>query len=105
MFDPAVEPPIRLDEIPRRVAWLAGTRPGKKLSFSTLWRWATKGIRGHRLEVLRVGGALCTSEAALKRFFAKLTAPPAPPGGSTLTPSARVGARRAEAEADMAGIR
>lgn len=43
-------------------------RNGKKINFSTLWRWAFRGIRGTRLEVLRIGGTLYTSTEALQRF-------------------------------------
>ena len=75
----AIEPPIRLDEVPARVPWLAATRPGKKLSFSTLWRWATKGIRGIRLEVLH-GRHTVHFRGSIKRFFGKIAARPAQPG-------------------------
>ncbi|HZU37723.1 MAG TPA: DUF1580 domain-containing protein [Gemmataceae bacterium] len=61
-----------------RLPWIPGRRPGKKLSFPTVWRWATKGLRGKdktviRLETCRVGGMLCTSELAVRRFFEALT--------------------------------
>src|SRR4051812_5747295 len=39
---------------------------------SCLFRWAKHGLRGVRLETLRVGGTLCTSREALERFFARL---------------------------------
>jgi hypothetical protein len=45
------------------------SRPGKKVHKSTLVRWATRGCRGHRLEVVRVGATLCTSAEALQRFW------------------------------------
>lgn len=54
-------------ELPRR-------RRGKPTHVSTLHRWATRGLRGVRLEVLRVGGTTCTSREALQRFFTRLTA-------------------------------
>ena len=49
-------------------------RRGKtgRLHPSTVWRWALKGVRGVRLEVVRVGGTLCTSAQALQRFFDRL---------------------------------
>lgn len=37
---------------------------------ATLHRWARKGVRGARLEVIRLGGTTCTSHEALARFFA-----------------------------------
>jgi len=47
---------------------------GKRLHVATLYRWATRGRLGVRLEVLRVGGQTCTSMEALQRFFDRLTA-------------------------------
>lgn len=53
-------------------------RAGKKMNFSTVWRWGLKGVRavdGHlvKLEVARVGGRYLTSKEALQRFSAALT--------------------------------
>ncbi|MFO0905695.1 MAG: DUF1580 domain-containing protein [Pirellulales bacterium] len=53
-------------------AKLGRRRGGKRTHSSTLARWARKGLRGVKLEVVRMGGVLCTSEAALLRFFAAL---------------------------------
>lgn len=47
-------------------------RRGRKAAVSTLYRWATSGVRGVQLEVLQVGGCRCTSLAALQRFFERL---------------------------------
>jgi len=55
-------------------ALLPRRRAGKKPAFQTVYRWALRGVRGRRLEVLRIGGTLCTSRQALERFFAGLTA-------------------------------
>lgn len=41
---------------------------------ATLHRWATDGLKGVRLEVIRIGGTTCTSKSALQRFFNALTA-------------------------------
>jgi len=64
---PPGETPITLDEA-------AALVPGKPRSRQTLWRWCMAGIRGVRLEHLQVGRETCTSEEALKRFFARVTA-------------------------------
>ena len=48
-------------------------RAGKPTAPSTLYRWASIGLRGVKLEVLRVGGCTCTSDEALQRFFDRLT--------------------------------
>ena len=70
-------------------------RAGKKMNFSTIWRWGLKGVlaidgRRVRLEMARVGGRWLTSKEAIERFSAALTptnlaAAPAP----IRTPSAR----------------
>jgi hypothetical protein len=49
-------------------------RRGRKPAVSTFFRWAAKGVRGVRLEVVQVGGTKCTSVSALQRFFDRLTA-------------------------------
>ena len=54
------------ERLPRR-------RAGRRPHPNTLYRWASHGIRGIRLETLRVGGTLCTSLEALQRFFEALT--------------------------------
>lgn len=51
---------------------------GLKVTPKTLTRWATDGLQGPdgqvvRLEAIRVGSRLATSEPALRRFFAALT--------------------------------
>ncbi len=53
---------------------------------STLWRWATRGIRGHRLATIRVGGVTCSSVAALNALLAAINTRPvvAPPSNSNL---------------------
>jgi hypothetical protein len=72
---------------------IPGRRPGKKLSFTTLWRWIIKGIRTGdgqviRLEAVRLGARWVTSREAIIRFSAKLTPPTdAPP--ATRTPASR----------------
>ena len=46
---------------------------GRRIHVSTLWRWATKGIKGVRLDYIKMGGRLVTSVEAVARFAAKLT--------------------------------
>lgn len=50
------------------------TRNGKRVSVSTIWRWAMKGCAGVRLESFQYGGSLATSREALQRFFDRVTA-------------------------------
>ena len=61
---------------------LPALRGGQPPSPATLWRWASRGLRDKagrlvRLETLRVGGTLVTSDEALARFFGALSADPA----------------------------
>ena len=43
-------------------------RRGKKTHYQTVYRWATKGVRGSRLVTIKVGGIRYTSLEALRRF-------------------------------------
>jgi hypothetical protein len=54
---------------------LPARRGGRRPHVSTLYRWATGGCRGVRLETLQVGGTLCTSREALQRFCDRLSEP------------------------------
>ena len=45
---------------------------GRKIHTSSIWRWATKGVRGVRLEARLLGGRYVTSLEALDRFAATL---------------------------------
>ena len=48
-------------------------RSGKRINVSTLWRWATLGVRGIKLETIMAGGSRATSLEAIERFFQALT--------------------------------
>src|SRR5262249_13090467 len=54
-----------------------------KVNPSTLWRWHKRGVRGVKLDVVRVGGRNFTTAEALARFTSALSAPLAvtPTGG------------------------
>jgi hypothetical protein len=78
----------------RRLPRLRADRP---VSPATLWRWASHGLRGVRLETCRVGGTRCTSLEALERFFTAL-AGEKPPAALKADPS------RAEVELERIGI-
>ena len=43
---------------------------GRKVSVCTIWRWCRGGLRGVFLQYVRVGRRVCTSRAAMERFFA-----------------------------------
>jgi hypothetical protein len=104
-FDPSIERPISLAAVVKQVPWLNDVprRKGSRLHQSTVFRWALHGLRGVRLEVIRFGGQMCTSEPALKRFFAALSGTAAASPASP-TPDIARQHRRAEAELAAAGI-
>lgn len=100
------EPLIRLAEVPAALPWLPKGRGGRPLNPSTLFRWATIGLRDRggqtvRLEAVRAGGALATSEGAVKRFFGRLS------GDDVDAPPIRTASQRnkshAAAESRLAG--
>jgi hypothetical protein len=59
------------------------TRQDKQVHVSTIVRWILHGVRGVRLEAVRVGGRWVTTHEALERFSAALTARYAAPLGVT----------------------
>ncbi|MEZ6070951.1 MAG: DUF1580 domain-containing protein [Pirellulales bacterium] len=75
-IDISKETPITLSVAARR---LPRRRRGKRPHVSTLHRWGTTGLRGVRLETIRVGGSRCTSMQALQRFFDALDDAPQQP--------------------------
>jgi hypothetical protein len=91
-----------------------GRRHGKKLNFSTLWRWIINGIRAAdgqvvRLEAVRLGARWVTSREAIARFSARLTPPTTETTGSAgnlRTPSQRQRESQAAAqELEKIGIK
>ncbi len=74
-IDPTTETLRPFAEAARRLPALRGGRP---VNVTTVWRWATRGVRGRggvtvQLESIKVGGTCCTSDEALARFFQALT--------------------------------
>jgi hypothetical protein len=99
----AIETTLPLAEVPRHVP---SRRGGKRLHQATAFRWAKVGVRGVRLETIRVGGTLCTSVEALQRFFERLSATDTDEPTPTIrTPAARQRAHeRADRELDQLGV-
>ncbi|WP_146415060.1 DUF1580 domain-containing protein [Crateriforma conspicua] len=64
-FDLTNEHPITLKEVPKHVP----KRGGKKVHYSTVYRWATRGARGRVLESAMVGGIRYTTVEAIGRFL------------------------------------
>lgn len=59
------EQAITLAEVPKYVP----KRGGKKVHYSTVYRWVTKGARGRTLESVMVGGIRYTTVEAVARFL------------------------------------
>jgi hypothetical protein len=82
-------------------------RSGKRINVSTLWRWATAGVRGVKLETIMAGGSRVTSLEAIERFFEVLTAQsesqPAPPS-PRLTRQRTMRIKQAERRLAAAGV-
>lgn len=63
----------QLAPLSKAARWVPPVRGEKPPHPSCLWRWAQHGVRGVRLEVVRVGGTICTSREALQRFIERTT--------------------------------
>src|SRR5262245_17053072 len=76
MIDTANENLIALRDVPRCLP----IRPnGKRLHISAVYRWTLRGVKGARLETIRIGGTTYTSREAIQRFSERLSgAEPAP---------------------------
>jgi hypothetical protein len=61
--------PIR--EVPKRLPPRPG---GKRIHISAVYRWIQRGVRGVKLETVRVGGTSYTSTEALQAFAEGLSA-------------------------------
>lgn len=66
MIDLLCENAIPMNDVPKHVP----KRNGKKVHYSTVYRWATKGVRGRVLETIMVGGIRYTTVEAVGRFLA-----------------------------------
>src|SRR5262249_12849936 len=62
---------ITLAQLARRIPCRRNNRP---VHVSTIHRWRNPGIRGVRLDCVRVGGMWCTSLQAFARWVEQLTA-------------------------------
>jgi hypothetical protein len=78
-------------------------RRGRPVHVSTIVRWADRGIRGVRLETVRIGGRRLTSRQALQRFADRLTGADSEPVRPRA--EARKAHRIAEARLDELGVK
>lgn len=99
MIDLSVETVVSLDDaakhLPRR-------RAGKLVHLGTLYRWISHGVKGHKLECIRIGGSTCTSLEALQRFCDRLSGSDSAQPSPTRTRKREIA--RAESTLAAAGI-
>jgi Protein of unknown function (DUF1580) len=68
---------------------------------STIWRWATRGVRGHKLETLVIGGRRYTTPGRISAFLARLNRGEAKSSSTTATRGAQLAAKRLASEGFM----
>lgn len=93
MIDITNEELIQLSKVPQHMPKRAN---GKKIHVSAVYRWINRGLRGVRLEVIRIGGTSYTSKEALQRFAERLTGPQSP------SPNSRVATKSRQKKIDQA---
>lgn len=72
MIDISTEHLIPIRDVPRHLP----SRPtGRRVHVSAVYRWIQRGVRGVRLEAIRIGGSTYTSTEALQRFADSLGKP------------------------------
>lgn len=49
---------------------LPSLKDGRPIHVTTLWRWARYGLRGIKLETIKIGGRVFTNRQSLQKFFA-----------------------------------
>lgn len=90
----------KLISVVQAAAMLPPTRQAKKTHASTIIRWIHRGVRGRRLDALRVGGCWYTSVEALARFAE--AAPSHTSDGTSRADSSRT--RRVNRDLDRLGL-
>lgn len=95
MIDVMTESLVPLKEVPRLLPPRDGDRP---IHISAVYRWVQRGVRGKRLESVRIGGTTYTSREALQRF-AETKDDPARAGRPAPTP------RRRQRQIEAASLR
>lgn len=70
-IDPKTETLISFSEL---AASLPSRRQNRPVHIATIHRWRSPGLKGFRLDAIRVGGAWCTTWEAFSRFCGQLTA-------------------------------
>src|SRR5262245_19860822 len=89
------------------LAQLAAKLPstsGNRLNPSTIFRWATTGVKGHKLEVVHVAGRMLTTWQAYLDFNAAVNAGRAPEPTPQPSPRKAKRVRNARQVLQAAGI-
>jgi hypothetical protein len=71
MIDLQMEQPVTLAKSTR---FSQLRRDGRSPHVSQVYRWASKGLKGHVLETVVIAGSRCTTSEAVDRWIAVLTA-------------------------------
>lgn len=77
---------------------------GRRISYSTWWRWGNRGVRGHKLQLTRVGGRTMVSVEALQKFVSAINGEPGEPIPARTNRQHTAAIKKAEAECAAAGI-
>ena len=88
--------------LPQAAALFPRRRAGSKVSTSTLWRWYSRGSRGVRLEVVRIGGQVLTTRDAIRDFIVARSLAGGAPVPQAPAPSTR--SKRAMRELEQMGM-
>jgi len=78
------------------------TRLSIKVHIGTALRWRSRGVAGHRLKAIRVGGRWLTRVSWLRAFIQAVTAAADPTAPSESSPAATSGTMTASTIADHA---
>ena len=89
-IDISKETPFPLTQAPKAQPFKHAGREGGPVSIQKVWRLATKGLRGVKLETILIGGTRCTTLDAIERFImATQDGTPAPAAARTPTQRAK----------------
>jgi hypothetical protein len=80
-------------------------RHGKAIHPGSVGRWARVGVGGVRLEVVYVGGQLCSSKEAITRFIERATAARSGARGPAPQPARTARQRRRSSERDAKALK
>src|SRR5690606_29884107 len=74
------------------------------VAVSTVWRWTTRGVAGHRLEAFSVGGRKFTTEESFARWVEATNSATSGLPSPTVSAAHQQAIDAAEAEADRLGL-